>query len=108
MDYAVVRIGGKQYKAARGDELLVEKLEGKEGDEVVFDQVLLLVTDKKIEIGQPLVAKAKIKAKILKQTKGKKIRVAKFRAKSRYRRVKGHRQLLTQIKIEKINGQNKN
>ena len=102
MNYAIVKIGGSQYKVAEGDELDVEKLIGEKGTKVVFDQVLLWVSDKKIKIGQPLVKGVKVKAEILDQFKGKKIRVAIFKAKSRYRRVSGHRKLLTKIKIVKI------
>lgn len=107
MKYAVVKTSGKQYKVSEGEEILVEKIGAKEGDSIVFDQVFLLIDDKKVEIGQPLVKRARVKAKILEQLKGEKIRVAKFRAKSRYRKVKGHRQRLTKVKIEKIYGQNK-
>ena len=108
MKYAIIRTGGKEYKVSEGEEILIEKLSGKKGDSVVFDQVLLLVDDKKIDIGQPLVEKARVKAKVLEQAKGEKIRVVKFRAKSRYRRVKGHRQKLTKIRIEKVYGKGKN
>ena len=100
--YGVVKISGSQFKVAQGDKIEVDKLEGKKGDLLTFDQVLLLVADKKVKIGQPLVAGAKVKTKILEQFKGKKIRVATFKAKSRYRRVKGFRPLLTRLKIEKI------
>ncbi len=104
MKYAVIQTGGKQYRVSEGDELLVEKIEAEKGAQIDFDQVLLVAGDKKIMVGQPLVAGAKVKAKVLDQVKGEKIRVAKFRAKSRYRKVKGHRQRLTKIKIIKING----
>jgi len=104
MRYAVVKIGAKQYRVSEGDELLVEKIEKKKGAAITFNEVLLFVDEKKIKVSQPLIKAAKVKAKILEQIKEKKIRVAKFRAKSRYRKVKGHRQLLTKIKIEKING----
>lgn len=107
MKYTIIKIGGKQYKVSEGDELLVEKIEGKKGDSIVFDQVFLLVDDGKVNIGQPLVKGAKVGAKILEQTKGEKIRVVKFKAKSRYRRVKGHRQRLTKVKIERIYGKDK-
>lgn len=100
--YAVVKIGGSQFKVAVGDELNVEKLEAEKGKTVEFDEVLLLVADEKVKIGRPLVKGAKVKAKILDQVKGKKIRVATYKAKSRYRRVKGHRKLLTKIRIESI------
>lgn len=104
MKYAVIRTGGKQYKVCEGEELLVEKIEAEKKKTVDFDEVLLLVDGKKVHLGQPLVKGVKVKAKILEQIKGEKIRVAKFRAKSRYRRVKGHRQRLTKVKIEKIYG----
>lgn len=102
MKYAVIKIGGKQYRVSEGDELLVDKIEVGEGKIINFDEVLLLVDGEKVKIGDPRVRGAKVKAKILAQLKGEKIRVAKFRAKSRYRRVKGHRQLLTKIQIKKI------
>jgi len=107
MKYAVIQTGGKQYKVSQGDELCIEKIEGEKGKVVNFDEVLLLVDGDNIQIGQPLIKGVKVKAKILDQIKDKKIRVAKFRAKSRYRKVKGHRQLLTKIKVEKINVSNK-
>ena len=99
--YAIVKIGGSQYKVTEGDELEVDKIEGEKGKAVNLDEVLLLV-DEEIKIGEPLVKGAQIKAKIIEQFKGDKIRVATYKAKSRYRRVKGFRPLLTKIKIEKI------
>lgn len=99
MKFAVVKIGGSQHKVAEGDEIAVDKIEGEKETSVTLDQVLLLVDEKKIEIGQPLVKGAVIKAKIIDQFKGKKIRTAVFKAKSRYRRVKGFRSLLTRLKI---------
>jgi len=102
MKYAVVKIGGSQYKIAEGDEIEVEKLEGKKGDSLDFKEVLLLVDKEKVKIGKPYLPGVKVKAKILDQVKGKKIRVAIYKAKSRYRKVRGHRKLLTKIKIEKI------
>ncbi len=102
MKYAVIQTGGKQYQVSEGDTLEVEKLEGKAKAKLTFDKVLLVVDDKKISLGQPLVKGAKVTAEILEQKKGDKIRVAKFKAKSRYRRIQGHRQLLTKLKILKI------
>ena len=100
-NYAIVKIGGSQYKVTEGDELEVDKIEGGKGKAVSFDEVLLLA-DEEIKIGEPLVKGAQIKAKIIEQFKGDKIRVATYKAKSRHRRVKGFRPLLTKIKIEKI------
>jgi large subunit ribosomal protein L21 len=102
MKYAVITSGGKQYRVAEGDTVELEKLEGKAEDTIKFDQVLLVVNGDKLKLGQPLVKNASVSAKIVAQKKGPKIRVAKFKAKSRYRRVKGHRQQLTAVKIEKI------
>jgi large subunit ribosomal protein L21 len=99
---AVIKISGSQSKVSEGDEIEVAKIEGKEGDLLTFKEVLLLATEKEVKVGQPLVADAQVKAKILVQKKGSKIRVAVFKAKSRYRRVKGFRPRLTRIKIEKI------
>ncbi len=102
MDYAVIKIGGKQYRVSPGDIIEVDKLAVEKDSQVIFDQVLLLVSDKDVKIGTPTVSGAAVKALVLEQKKGKKIRVAKFKAKARYRRVMGFRSQLTKIKIEKI------
>lgn len=102
MKYAVVRIGGSQYFVSEGDELVVDKLPSKEGERIELTEILLLVDEKKVLIGEPVVEKSKISAKILKQFKGEKIRVSKFKAKTGYRRVTGFRPQLTLLKIEKI------
>lgn len=95
-------MGGKQYLVKEGDVLYVEKLPVKEGDKVEFD-TLAIYDEKtqKAEIGQP-VLKTKVEGKVLEQLKGDKIRVARFKAKVRYRKVKGHRQFLSKVKITKI------
>ncbi len=100
--YAVVKIGGSQYKVAEGDEIAVDKIDGEKGKSLTLEEVLLFVDEKKVAIGQPLVKNAKIEAEIVDQFKGKKIRVATYKAKSRYRRVKGFRSLLTRVKILSI------
>ena len=100
--FTVIKIGSSQYKVAEGDEIDVDKIEGKKGSKLTFNQVLLLIDGEKVSVGQPLVKGVQIEAKILEQFKGKKIRVATYKAKSRYRRVKGFRPQLTKIKIEKI------
>ena len=96
--YAIFITGGKQYRAAAGDEIYVEKLEGEEGTEVVFDQVLL-AGDK---VGQPFVEGAKIVGEIAKQGRGKKIIVFKMKAKKNYRKRQGHRQAYTKVTIKEI------
>ncbi|MCL6096697.1 MAG: 50S ribosomal protein L21 [Patescibacteria group bacterium] len=101
MKYAIIKTGGKQYRVSEGDILEVDKLDVKENS-VVFDNVLLLVSDENVQVGKPLVPNAKVKAKLLEQKRGDKIRVAKFKSKVRYRRVSGFRAELSKIQIEKI------
>ena len=102
MKYAVVKIGGNQQKIFEGEVLAVDKLEGKKGQALTFKEVLLLVDDKKVKIGQPLIKGASVEVEIVDQVKGEKIRVATFKAKARYRKVKGFRSLLTRVKILSI------
>ena len=99
--YAIVRAAGKQHKVTLGQELLLNHLATTE-KQITFPEVLLLVDEAKIKIGQPLVANVQVEAQILEHTKGPKIRVATYKAKSRYRKVKGHRQSLTLVKITRI------
>ena len=96
--YAIFVTGGKQYRAAEGDTIYVEKLEGEVGQEVVFDQVLL-AGDK---VGTPLVEVAKITGTIEKQGRGKKIIVFKYKAKKNYHKKQGHRQAYTKVVINTI------
>jgi large subunit ribosomal protein L21 len=100
--YAIIQTGGKQYRVAEGDVLIIEKLEAEEGDVVEFDQVLTVVKEGEVVVGKPVVEGAKVTAKVEAQGKGKKILVFKYKAKSNYRRRKGHRQPFTKVVIEKI------
>ncbi len=100
--FAVIKTGGKQYLVSPGQEIKIEKLDKKEDKEVVFNQVLLLEKNKKLEIGTPLVKGTKVFAKVLKQGKNKKIVIFKYKPKKRYKVKKGHRQTFTQVKILKI------
>lgn len=99
---AVIKTGGKQYLVTPGQKIKIEKLDKKEGDEVIFDRVLLLEKQKKLEIGNPFVEGAKVIGKITKQGKGKKVIVFKMKVKTRYRKKKGHRQSFTEVEISKI------
>jgi len=109
---AVIKTGGKQYIVSPGDKIKIEKLNKpalakasagkKEGQEVIFDEVLLLQKGNKLEIGTPLVKGAKVTGKILSHGKGKKIIVFKYKAKKRYKKKKGHRQPFTEVEITKI------
>lgn len=102
MRYVIFRSAGKQYKATEGDILnLEEKFEDKE-KEVTFDDVLLYVSDGNIQIGTPKVTGVKVQGTVLGEIKGEKIRVSKFKAKARYRRVTGFRAKFSKVKIEKI------
>ena len=99
---AVIKTGGKQYIVSPGDKIRIEKIEGKEGKEITFKEVLLLEKGKKLEIGYPLVKGAKVIGKVLKQAKAKKIIVFKYRPKKRYKLKKGYRQPFTEVEILKI------
>ena len=101
--YAIIKTGGKQYCVEEGKIITVEKLDVAAGDEVTFEEVLLISGDA-VKIGQPTVAVAKVTAKVLAQGKEKKIRIFKYKAQSNYRRRKGHRQPFTKVQIEKIEG----
>jgi large subunit ribosomal protein L21 len=102
MEYAVVKTGGKQYKATKGAVIAVDNLGIKEGKETMLGDVMLVVSDGKVQIGKPMVKNAKVKAKILEETRGDKIKVSKFKAKARYRRVMGFRPTYTRLQIEEV------
>lgn len=102
MNIAIIKTGGKQYKVSSGQKIKTEKLAGKEGDKVVFEDVLLAADGKKTQIGQPLVANVKVSGKILKQDRAKKITIFKYKAKKRYHVKKGHRQHYALVEIEAI------
>lgn len=98
MEYAVVRLGGKQYKVKSGDKITVDKVDVQIQKSVDVTDVLLLVSGGDVKIGKPLVD-TKIQMKVLEQKKGDKIRVAKFKAKSRYRKVIGFRPQLSVLEV---------
>ena len=99
--YAIVKTGGKQYKVAEGDVIEVEKLDAEPGAEVALAAVLLVDGDQVTHDGDSL-AKAKITAEVVAQTKGPKIRIHKFKNKTGYHKRQGHRQKLTQLKVTAI------
>lgn len=100
--YAIIETGGKQYKVQQGDVLYIEKLEASEGDSVTFDRVLAVSKDGSLTLGAPVVAGAKVSAKVEKHGKGEKIIVFKYKAKKNYRRKQGHRQPFTKVVIDSI------
>lgn len=102
--FAVVETGSKQYKVAPGQRLNVDKLLGEVDEEVVLDKVLMVVDGEKVSVGQPTVAGVTVRAKIIDQIKGDKIRVFKYKPKKRYRKTMGFRSRLTTLQIESIEG----
>lgn len=97
--FAIVTISGKQYRVAKGDVVLVERLEGNVGDAVTFDHVLLVSDDKSTKVGTPTVTGVKVKGKILAQEKGEKLEVRRYKSKVRYRKSTGFRPQVTRIEI---------
>ncbi len=101
--YAVIKTGGKQYKVTPGDILKIDKINGEPGDDVRFQEVLMLCdADNSTKIGFPFIAEARVEGTIRKQTKGDKIIVFKSKRRKGYRKKQGHRQLLTEVKINTI------
>ena len=100
---AIIVTGGKQYKVAQGDTLFIEKLEAEAGAEITFDPVLAILDDEKATFGAPTVEGASVAATVVKNGKGKKIRVFKYNPKKGYRKRQGHRQPYTKVQISAIN-----
>jgi len=101
--HAIIVTGGKQYRVAEGDILFIEKLDVEAGDTVKFDQVLAIIDEESSVFGAPVVEGASVTANVVKNGKGKKIRVYKMKPKKGYRRTQGHRQPYTKVQIEAIN-----
>ena len=100
--YAIIQTGGKQYQAIEGKTIAIEKVEGNPGDAVEFEQVLLRKkAEDDIEIGQPFL-EGPVKASIVKQIKGPKLIIFKFKRRKKYRVKKGHRQPGTVVRIESV------
>ena len=99
---AIIVTGGKQYNVSEGDTLFIEKLDVNAGDAVVFDQVLAIVDGENTKFGTPVVEGAKVDATVVKNGKGKKIRIFKYTPKKGYRKRQGHRQPYTKVEIGKI------
>ncbi|MDA0734015.1 MAG: 50S ribosomal protein L21 [Chloroflexi bacterium] len=102
MDYAIFKTGGKQYRVRTGDVLDVEKLPLEVGSVTEFDQVLAISDNGEVNFGTPILAGAKIVAEVQSQYKDRKIIVFKYKAKTRYRRMRGHRQNYTRLLIQNI------
>lgn len=103
MKFAVIKTGGKQYEVKEGQELKIEKIEGKAGTKLVFDEVLLHCNEGgEVAIGSPLLEGEEVRAEIIEQGKAKKIIVFKYKPKKHYKKKQGHRQPYTLVKILQI------
>ena len=101
--HAVIKTGGKQYIVRPGDVIDIEKISGEPGEEVDFEEVLLVSADgEDVKVGSPLVESARVEGKIVRQKKGEKIVVFKFKRRKGYRKKAGHRQNLTSVEITGI------
>lgn len=99
--YAIIQTGGKQYKVQQGDTIYIEKLENEVDSEVEFD-ALMVIDGENTTIGKPVVEGVKVKGKIVRNGRGSKIIVYKFKPKKNYRRKQGHRQPFTEVEITGI------
>ena len=100
--FAVIKTGGKQYKVAEGDEIIIEKLTVEAGEQVRFEDVLMLGDGKSVQVGAPIVTGASVVGTVAEQRKGAKVLIMKKRQRNTYRRKKGHRQLETVVTIDSI------
>jgi large subunit ribosomal protein L21 len=100
--YAVIQTGGKQYRVEEGNNIVVEKLPVQVGEEVVLDKVLIIGDGEKATIGRPVVEGAKVVAQVIRQDRAAKILVFKKRTKKGYKKMQGHRQFITELKIKSI------
>ena len=100
--YAVFRSGGKQYRAAKGDVLRLEKIEADEGSTISFDDVLLIGEGADIKVGNPILSGSSVSGKVVRQGKSKKVSVVKFKRRQNYLRQGSHRQFFTEVEITAI------
>jgi large subunit ribosomal protein L21 len=100
--YAVIKSGAHQYKASVGDELIVERLPYEVGAQVELNEVYLLADEEGVSVGQPVVDGAMVRATVLEEFRGPKIRIFKYKPKERYRRRMGHRQTYMRLRIDEI------
>ncbi len=97
--FAVIKTGGKQYRVAKDDVIVIEKLEGQPGDTISFKDVLLVSDGASVQIGAPVVAGASVTGTLIETAKGEKVTVFKKRRRNTYRRKRGHRQFETKVQI---------
>jgi large subunit ribosomal protein L21 len=101
--YAIIRTGGKQFRAEPGKTLRVPSLDVEQGQTVTFDEVLLGANDNDVKVGAPLVSGAAVTAEVVQHGKGEKIIIFKHKRRKNYRRKQGHRQKYTEVRIGEIN-----
>ncbi len=102
--YAVIQTGGKQYKVATGEKILVEQIAAEVGQEIVIDQVLAVGIGAGLKVGTPLVAGATVNATVVSQGRHAKVRIFKMRRRKHYQKRQGHRQNFTELMIGSVNG----
>jgi len=100
--YAVVKTGGKEYRISKGDILRVEKLEGRVGDKVALKDILMISQEGQLEVGTPHLTHATVMGEIVQEMKGKKVLTYKMKKRKNYRRLKGHRQTYTYLRVNDI------
>ena len=100
--FAVFQSGGKQHRVAEGDVVKLEKLDVEPGEEVVFDQVLMVGEGADVNVGAPFVEGGQVKGEVLRNERDKKVRIIKFKRRKDYMRRQGHRQWFTEVKITAI------
>lgn len=100
--FAIIELGGKQYMVKENDVLRVEKIDAEEGKSTKSDKVLLTAHEGSVKVGTPYLKGASVEMKVLKSGMGDKVIVFKMKAKKRYRKLRGHRQPFTEVKIQKI------
>lgn len=100
--FAIVRTGGKQYRVEPGQTIAVERLSQPVGQEIELTEVLMVVGEDGVHLGTPLLPGARVRATVLAHGRGPKIDVFKYKSKKRYRRLSGHRQEQTRLRIETI------
>ena len=100
--FAIFESGGKQHRVTEGSVVELERLDGEQGDEIVFDKVMMVANGDDITVGQPYVAGGTVTGEVVEQGKGQKVRIIKFKRRKNYLRKKGHRQLFTAVRITAI------
>lgn len=100
--FAVIKTGGKQYRVEVGRTYKFENLSGEPGSKLTLDEVLMYVSNDKVEVGAPTIKGAAVHAEIVAHGRGKKVHIVKFKRRKKYRRSQGHRQGFTEVKITDI------